>query len=487
MKRSITIQFSLIFISILAGTIFMCLFANVFFLKDFYVASLKKQFLEAYYKIDVKENHIGAFNRSEYLYVEEITKQYNLSVMVFDSHFWNIFRSGFENEAMLRYYSDILPDETKKFIDLNTEYSYYFVQSSDYSTMNSYLMLFGVLKNGNYICLMAPLEDIENNVAIANRFLIQVSVFAISIGVILIVFMTRRVTTPIKQLANISNRMAHLDFTAHFQPRGNNEVDMLGKHINIMSDKLESTISELKTANNELRSDIELKSKNEEIRKEFIANISHELKTPISLIQGYAEGLKDGIHDDPESREFYCEVIIDEANRMSTMVKNLLALSELETGKFSQQITRFNLSELVQNILRSMEINFQQNRISLECEFEENVFVWADQSQVEDVFRNYITNAIRYIGGENRIKISFSPKDKYVRVTVFNTGQQIPEESIEHIWEKFYKVDKARTREFGGSGVGLSIVKAIMDSMNCDYGVQNEENGVSFYFELQTE
>ena len=144
---------------------------------------------------------------------------------------------------------------------------------------------------------------------------------------------------------------------------------MLGKHINLMSDKLESTISELKTANNELRSDIELKSKNEAMRKEFIANISHELKTPIALIQGYAEGLKDGIHDDPESRDFYCDVIIDEANRMSTMVKNLLALSELEAGNFTGQITRFNLSELVQNILRSMEINFEQNHIILECDF----------------------------------------------------------------------------------------------------------------------
>lgn len=487
MKRSITIQFSLIFISILAGTIFMCLFANVFFLKDFYVASLKKQFLEAYEMIDVKDIHIGAYNRNEYLYVNDIAKNNNLSVMIFDSHHWNIYRCGFENSAMLSHYSLILPNEMKKFMDLNSESPYYFIQTSDYAAFNSYLVLFGYLKNDNYICLMAPLEDIENNVAIANRFLVQVSVIAIVIGVILIVFMTRRVTTPIKQLANISNRMAHLDFTAHFQPRGSNEVDMLGKHINLMSDKLESTISELKTANNELRSDIELKSKNEAMRKEFIANISHELKTPIALIQGYAEGLKDGIHDDPESRDFYCDVIIDEANRMSTMVKNLLALSELEAGNFTGQITRFNLSELVQNILRSMEINFEQNHIILECDFEEDVFVWADQSQTEDVFRNYITNAVRYIGGEKRIKITFIRLEKHVRVTVFNTGNPIPEDSIEHIWDKFYKVDKARTREFGGSGVGLSIVKAIMESMNCNYGVRNVENGVSFYFELQTE
>ena len=243
MKRSITIQFSLIFISILAGTIFMCLFANVFFLKDFYVASLKKQFLEAYEMIDVKDIHIGAYNRNEYLYVNDIVKNNNLSVMIFDTHHWNIYRCGFENSAMLSHYSLILPNEMKKFMELNSESPYYFIQSSDYDAFNSYLLLFGYLKNGNYICLMAPLEDIENNVAIANRFLVQVSVIAIVIGVILIVFMTRRVTTPIKQLANISNRMAHLDFTAHFQPRGTNEVDMLGKHRNLKSDHNESTIA----------------------------------------------------------------------------------------------------------------------------------------------------------------------------------------------------------------------------------------------------
>ena len=222
------------------------------------------------------------------------------------------------------------------------------------------------------------------------------------------------------------------------------------------------------------------------MRKEFLSNVSHELKTPIALIQGYAEGLKEGINDDAESREFYCDVIIDEAVKMNTMVKKLLTLNELEFGNDVVTMERFDIVALISNYIQSAEILTRQNEISVRMEEYLPVYVWADEFKIEEVFNNYFSNAINHCSGEKVIDVKLTKEEGVVRVSVFNTGEQVPEESIPHLWEKFYKVDKARTREYGGSGVGLSIVKAIMDSMNQKCGMKNYDNGVEFWFELET-
>lgn len=486
MKKSITIQFSFIFISILAGAILLCLTANVFFLKDFYIATLKSSFIDAYNDVNEQCADDVILSEHDLKEIVEISKRYDVGIMLMDSTASIALSAGVESEKERQRVINFVLSQDETLISNKSKVNYYFIHTKDVRTNSSYMEMIGVLDNRYHVYICAPLENIENHVAIANRFLVQVSGVAILIGVLLIVYMTRKVTTPIKQLANISNRMANLDFSAHFESSGNNEVDMLGRHMNVMSNKLEHTISELKTANVELQKDIERKNKNEELRKEFLTNISHELKTPIALIQGYAEGLKDGIQDDPESRAFYCDVIMDEANRMNNMVRNLMNLSEIEAGKNTARLERVNLSDLVGNILRSMELTFEQKEIKLEVQIEEDAFVWADAYQLEEVVRNYITNAINHIDGERLISVTFTKLEKRIRVNVFNSGAPIPEESIPYIWDKFYKVDKARTREYGGSGVGLSIVRAIMESMDCKYGVHNHENGVSFYFEVES-
>ena len=278
--------------------------------------------------------------------------------------------------------------------------------------------------------------------------------------------------------------MKHLDFNVKYTGNDRTEIAVLGNNINEMSEALETTISELKTANNELLKDIEQKEQIDERRKEFLSNVSHELKTPIALIQGYAEGLREGINDDVESREFYCDVIIDEAAKMNAMVRQLLTLNQLESGSEIVNMERFDLTALIRNYIASSDILLRERTISVRMEDYEAVYVWGDEFKVEEVFMNYFTNAIHYAQGEKIIDVKLRRMDGQIKVSVFNTGIPIPAESIEHIWEKFYKVDKARTREYGGSGIGLSIVKAIMESMNQKYGVTNYENGVEFWFTL---
>ena len=189
------------------------------------------------------------------------------------------------------------------------------------------------------------------------------------------------------------------------------------------------------------------------------------------------------INDDEESRDFYCEVIMDEADKMNQMVKKLLTLNQLEFGNDTLTMERFDLTELVKGVVTSSGILLKQKDITVTYP-EESVYVWADEFKVEEVMTNYLSNAINHADFEKHIEVTYEKKEDSVRVCVFNTGNPIPEEDLPNIWDKFYKVDKARTREYGGSGIGLSIVKAIMESHHRECGAKNRENGVEFWFEL---
>lgn len=327
----------------------------------------------------------------------------------------------------------------------------------------------------------------RESASISNRFLLYIGSVLIVVSILLIWYFSKRITDPIRELARLSDRMADLDFDAKYTSGGSNEIGELGENFNRMSEKLESTISELKKANNSLQKDIEQKDKLEKMRNEFLGNVSHELKTPIALIQGYAEGLKEGVNEDAESREFYCDVIMDEASKMNQMVKNLLTLNQLEFGDEDIVFERFNLTALVKGVLQSMEIMADQAGAKIMLHTEEDIYAWADEFKVEQVVRNYVSNACHHVSGDMVIEVKMVQKDGKVRVSVFNTGNPIPEADAPHIWDKFYKVDKAHTREYGGNGIGLSIVKAIMKSFNQEYGVKNYDNGVEFWFELDVQ
>ena len=294
-------------------------------------------------------------------------------------------------------------------------------------------------------------------------------------------------TVPILELVDISEKMNKLDFDVKYKSGGDNEIALLGNHMNSLSRTLESTISELKTTNAKLQNELVKKAEAEEMRKEFLSNVSHELKTPIALIQGYSEGLKDCVADE-DSRDYYCDVIIDEAGRMNRLVKNLLELNQLEFGNDNVSMERFDIVELVSNCIQADSILLKQNELDIVLQHDHDVMcVWADEFKTEQVVNNYLSNAIHYCKNEKRISVRITARGETVRVSVFNSGDPIPEESVPLLWTKFYKVDKARTREYGGSGIGLSIVKAVMDSMNRDYGVINHENGVEFWFELDAD
>ena len=254
-----------------------------------------------------------------------------------------------------------------------------------------------------------------------------------------------------------------------------------------MYEKLEATIKQLRATNVELEKDIEEKSKIDEMRKQFISDVSHELKTPIALIQGYAEGLVENVNTDEESRKYYAEVILDESNKMDKLVKQLLELMKLEYGIREFNNTEFDIVELIKEVIRKCDVMIEENNIDIQF-FEDNKkMVFADPFYIDQIITNYFTNAIKHvkeINGKKIIKIELEDENDKTRVKVFNTGNKINEEDLERVWKRFYKVDASRNREDGGTGIGLSLVKAIMNNYGNKFGAINKEDGVEFYFEI---
>lgn len=485
MKHSIRRKFSLIFIGLMAGTILMCWFINTMFLGQYYITSRTKIIYDAYNTIRQVANSETYTTEEFHRELDNVCRRFNITVCVMDSNSqtkYESFNGGHELETQLIGYILGFYAGTVEVLESGDDYVLQRLTAGD----NKYLEMYGRLSTGISFIMRTPIESINESAKIANRFFAYVGVLGTVAGGIIMWFMARRMTRPILELSRISEQMVHLNFEAKYTGKTKNEIDLLGENINKLSASLERSISELKTANNKLQQDIENKVAIDEMRKEFLANVSHELKTPIALIQGYAEGLSEGVNDDPESRSFYCEVIMDEAAKMNGMVQKLLTLNQLEFGNEIVAMERFDVTALIRNYLQSAAILTRQNNIEVCMEDYGPIYVWADEYKTEEVFANYFSNAVNHCSGEKKVVITLEQRARKVRVGMFNTGLPIPEESLPHLWEKFYKVDKARTREYGGSGVGLSIVKAIMDSMNQEYGVENYQNGVMFWFELET-
>ena len=488
MKHQITFTFiGLLLLSVLAITLI-----NGIFLEKYYVSRKKEVLLEAkevLAQIDVDEVvHDDGTEEELPSQIAQSGSRNNLTWVLINSDntkyiCWPENEDQLRNKLFFGYASNLDDDKVKGKILESTD-DYVVQQVHDRFVGMDYVECWGVFDNGNYFLIRSPLESIRESAAISNKFYFFVGTLIIIASGIVIWIVTGRITKPISELTELSRKMSDLDFEAKYESHAGNEIDVLGDNFNRMSGQLETTISELKSANNKLQKDIADKVKIDEMRKEFLDNVSHELKTPIALVQGYAEGLKEGINDDPESMEFYCDVIMDEASKMNKLVKNLLTLNHLESGRDEIVMERFDLTALIQGVLSTMDIMIQQKEAKIIFEEEKPVYVWADEFKTEEVVTNYVSNALNHLEGEHEIEIKILKEESTVKVTVFNTGTPIPEEDIPKLWNKFFKVDKARTREYGGSGIGLSIVKAIMEGMNQKYGVVNFDNGVEFWFTL---
>lgn len=504
--RSIRVRYALIVAGLIAVTVIGSIILNLNYFESYYFNNKEKNISQMYAMIesmvaDLPTNE-SAWESTVNLEAESelVLRQYcentNLDLMIlegsrmivggFTGEISNcVFSRGNEKELSSLIFSYAYGNRYSKGKLIERADNYYVCQAYDDELRSDFLESFGTTKDRRFLIVMrTPLQNMKENILLANAFNLRTSMVTLVLGAIIAYLLAGSMSRPIKELSNIAGRMGKLDFTARYRGKAKDEIGVLGNTMNQLSDQLEKTITELKEANLELKRDIEKKEAQENMRQEFLAGVSHELKTPIALIQGYAEGLRDGISEDAESRNWYCDVIIDEVTKMNTMVRQMLTLNEIEFGSERGRMERFDLAQMIRAILTPYQIMIQQKEVTLELECPETMTVWADELRIEDVLRNYLSNALNHVDGERVISVKVEDLGELVRVSVANTGYQIPEEELDKIWLRFYKVDKARTREYGGNGIGLSIVKAVMDAHGRDCGVYNKGDGVVFWFEL---
>lgn len=353
------------------------------------------------------------------------------------------------------------------------------------SSRENVMTLYGKTENGINVVLQVSLDGAAESTAISNRFLLWSTLAALVIGCVIAALLVRSFTRPAARLSEMARRMAHMDFGERIDDVGHSEWEELRESLNTTAETMESTFSELKTANARLLNENEKSEKQNEARRSFISNVSHELKTPIALIQTYSEGLRENAAATPEEREYYCQVIEDEAGHLSQIISRMTMLMQLESGKADLQIERFSIRSVCERLLERHTPLFEEKGIPLPYLPDSPAFVWGDAFLIENVLTNYLTNALNHVNEKGFIRLYWKETDhSTVRISVFNTGSFIPEEDIPRVWESFYKVDKAHTRSYGGSGIGLSVVAAIMNVHRMPYGVANTADGVEFYFEL---
>jgi len=488
-KKSFRFRLALVVVGLISFAITVCVVMNCFFLNSFYSKNRRDDLEKTFYTVKTifEENNRGIISENDILTVASLCDKYGISLIIADPSVEKIYVHGDSTDILSSRLEEILINSSHNFIDgriIKQNSDFTMVKVHDENADLDYLEIVATF-NSNVIMLMRGALDVSSYATIANIFFSVVGVCVIIICAIIVSAVAYKLSYRLYRIVNISEKMTRMDFNVRYEGETGDEIDALGYNMNKLADELQKNISELKHANLELKKDIQKKNEIEETRTQFLSNVSHELKTPLAIIQGYAEGLKESVNDDSESRDFYCDVIIDEANKMNTMVRKLLTLNQIESGGGNIELERFNVVEVIKQRLNAVAIMLEQQdaRVVLSCD--EEVFVWADEFKIEEVITNYLSNAINHLGGEKVIKITVEKNENdIVRVTVFNSGNHIPEDDLEKIWDKFYKVDKARTREYGGSGIGLSIVKAIMNSHKQSCGVINVNGGVAFWFEM---
>lgn len=471
-------------------TIIFLIIINNIVLETFYIYNKKDVVKNLYEQLNEKYNN----NEDPELireFVKEQSMKNNLDIFIKNNEYDISANNQLKTKNIDYLKSMININGKNKFRDILYKSQNVIIRIlKDSQSDKIFIVMLANLDNGGDIFVITPISAIKESLKVSNQVLIFVGIISVLISAIIASVVSKHFSNPILELNAIAKKMTDLDFSQKYIPSENDdELDELGKRINILSEKLEHTIGELKANNNELERDIKEKSKIDEMRTGFISDVSHELKTPIALIQGYAEGLIENVNNDDESRKFYAEVILDEADKMDKLVKQLLELMKLEYGKREFNNTKFDIVSLIREDIRKCDVMIKERNIDISFENNEPILVFADDFYIEQVVTNYLTNAIKYSTEVNSkksivIDVIENPNDT-VRVSVYNTGKNFSDEEMKSIWGRFYKVDSSRNRENGGTGIGLSFVKAIMNNYKNKYGVKNKPNGVEFYFELK--
>ena len=367
----------------------------------------------------------------------------------------------------------------------NEDGSYFNILQEENST-TQYILYGKDFSNGYHIEITSQKDVIQENASIATRVTTLIAVVAMLLALIYISGYAKRFTKPIIKITETANKMSNLDFSQKCEINRKDEIGILADSINKLSASLDTALTELKTTNEQLVSDIEKERKLEKMRQDFVSSASHELKTPIAIIRGYAEGLKINVDEEDTAMQEYCDIIMNEADKMNSLVLSLLEASLYSSGMKTLNKEDFELNEFIKEYMKAAKPIFEEKEINAKfIDPETKLMVFADKSQIERVLSNYISNACSHTKNEKEIIVSVEDSGEKYKVSVYNSGSFIDDKDKDNIFNSFYRADKAHSRKEGRFGLGLSIVKSIMDMHKCECGFTNKENGVEFWFQIE--
>ncbi len=332
------------------------------------------------------------------------------------------------------------------------------------------------------LVIHSPVVAINEAVIVSSRFLAIIFVFGIIISSLVSLSLSKKISNPIKEIDRVAKNMIELNFDDEIIVNRQDELGTLSKSINTLSKRLKGTIDNLKISNERLKVEIEKEKEIDKLRKEFISNVNHELKTPIAIIEGYAEGLMDNIANE-EDKNFYCEVIVDECKKMDQLVKKLLIASKYDNEFIELNYSKFSLKERVEGLLKKYRLDIETKGLKLDINMED-IEVEGDYEEIGTAIDNYLSNSINYTKKADEINIKVYEENQKICFSIKNPSEEIGQDKIEKLFEAFNKLDKARTRKYGGTGLGLSIVKKIIELHRGEYGAKYDSGSIEFYFTL---
>lgn len=329
------------------------------------------------------------------------------------------------------------------------------------------MLLYGKKISSNlsnyYLVLNTPLEPVASYIDFIMSQYMFVAIAVIGVAIIIAFFLARRITKPIVQMKKEANKLAEGDYNANFKADSYSEINDLANTLDDATNKL---------------------SKVDELRKDLVANVSHDIKTPLTVIKSYAEMIQDISGDDPKKRKEHLDVILKETDYLNRLVSDMQEYSKMQAGLIELNKTNFDLKDCVNSVVVLLQKLIDEKHIKLKKKLV-SVIVYADEMKMSQVVYNFLSNAIKHSKDGGRIEIRMSDSEESIKVEVIDNGDGISEDALPYIWDRYYKIDKSFKRNENSTGLGLAIAKAILEAHKAKYGVQSKPNeGSNFYFEL---
>ena len=462
--NTLTFKFWLYFVSFAISIFIILWFMQVIFFQSYYRSMKKNEIVNIVNNISEKYSQEGS---TYFENLDSIAYKNSSSILIFDSEKNVVYNtSSYKSDKLqvtpTRQNLVDLSDVVDKALENNSKKFSYTLKFDRFKT-EVYIYCVQLEDTDLYMAMVTPIDPIDATTNVLQDQLELVTILSVVISSIKSIFISRKLTNPIVKINESAKELAKGNYDIEFKKSGYTEIDDLADTLNYATSEL---------------------AKTDKIRRELIANVSHDLKTPLTMIKAYAEMIHDLSGDNKEKREEHLNVIIEETDRLTRLVNDMMDLSKIESGEIKLQKEKFDLVSVLKNIVKTLDI---ANPNLIEIKSPENLYVFADKVKIEQVCYNLINNAINHsnMDENGKILVKVVVSSKKAKVHVIDNGIGIPKEDLSHIFERYYKVDKTYKRSSSGTGLGLSIVKNILDKHNFDYGVSSQVGkGSDFWFEI---